>query len=72
MSLLTSAGRVSAVAGAVARPPRAAQAQVVVGWECLAGLVPIPGTDTVPGRPEPAGLGVHEAPSAAVDMAGPR
>lgn len=42
------------------------------GWECLAGLVPIPGSDTVPGRPEPAGLGVHEAPSAAVDVAGPR
>lgn len=43
----------------------------VLGWaEWLAGLVP--GADTVPGRPEPAGLGVHEAPSAAVDVAGPR
>lgn len=72
MSLLTSAGRVSAVAGGVPRASRAAQPQVVVGWECLAGLVPVPGTDTVPGRPEPAGLGVHKAPSAAVDVAGPR
>lgn len=38
MSLLTSAGRVSA--GAVPRAFRAAQAQVLVGWECLAGLDP--------------------------------
>lgn len=72
MSLLTSAGRVSAVARDVPRAWRAAEAPVVVGWECLVGLVPVPVPDTVPGRPEPAGLGVHQAPSAAVDVAGPR
>lgn len=41
-------------------------------WERPAELAPGPRADAVSGRPEPAGLGVHEAPAVAVDVAGPR
>lgn len=38
--------------------------------EYVAGVALSPYTDAVPGRPEPAGPGVHEAPAVAVDVAG--